>query len=264
MATDVNLNEDLWHLVTHGFIDIWKLPPHTIDGLQYLSHSFQTIFQRYLYRHVNLRSPHRARAFFRTLTIRPDLAEKILTLQFSFELQHCTQGFWLGFRGQLPRMTALQNLSITYSHQDEDCLHRILDHGNLAALLPPSVQTLHLKPLYQLIYQECCVSRDLEAWEEAFPDDGGPWCSSLWRLSLAQIPHFSELIVTTPVYVIWPPNSEQMTSVFNQWTAQLRKTKKPSSSLRKITINSAFADNCKRIREYRQNVEEVDSELRGG
>jgi hypothetical protein len=88
------------------------------------------------------------------LTIRPDLAEKILTLQFSFELQHCTQGFWLGFRSQLPRMTALQNLSITYSHQDEDCLHRILDHGNLAALLPPSVQTLHLKPLYQLIYQE--------------------------------------------------------------------------------------------------------------
>ncbi|KAJ7218165.1 hypothetical protein C8J57DRAFT_1254837 [Mycena rebaudengoi] len=94
-----------------------------------------------------------------------------------------------------------------------------------------------------------------DVWEEAFPEDQGPWCSTWWRLTLAEVPHFAHLIITTPLYVVWPPTSQQMTKIFHQWTAQLRKAKvASSSSLRTITINCAFEDEGQRTREYRKRL----------
>ncbi|KAJ7211555.1 hypothetical protein C8J57DRAFT_1539486 [Mycena rebaudengoi] len=257
MSKDIDLTEDLWHLVFREFTGIWQLSPRTIEELQTLSLLFKTIFQPYIYRHVNLRTPWHAVAFFRTLATRADLAPEIRTLQLSFELCDCSNDFWQGFRGQLPRMTALENLSLAYSHLDDDCLHRLLETGKLGDLLPPSAKTLHLKPVYQDIYEG----------GRGFPDDRGPWCSTLWRLTLAQIPHFSHFIVTTPVYIVWPPTSPRLTTVFAEWTAQLRKTKHRASSLCTITLNSGFEDNGKRTREYRVEFgvnKAEDPELGGG
>ncbi|KAJ7218746.1 hypothetical protein C8J57DRAFT_1254744 [Mycena rebaudengoi] len=143
------------------------------------------------------------------------------------------------FASQLPSMNALKNMSVMFSHQDPECLHRLLEMGQLSTLLPPTAETLHLKPLYENLFEARYGYPDV--WEEAFPEDQGPWCSTWWRLTLAES--------------VWPPTSQQMTKIFHQWTAQLRKAKvASSSSLRTITINCAFEDEGQRTREYRKRL----------
>jgi hypothetical protein len=61
--------------------------------------------------------------------------------------------FWLDFRRQLPSMNALKNMSVMFSHQDPECLHRLLEMGQLSTLLPPTAETLHLKPLYEKLFE---------------------------------------------------------------------------------------------------------------
>ncbi|KAJ7255689.1 hypothetical protein C8J57DRAFT_1517981 [Mycena rebaudengoi] len=217
--------DDIWRLLFTEYIPIWQLPGETAA----------------LYRHVNLKSERKALIFWSTLGSRQDLADTVETLQLSFSLEETGEGFWHGLRQHLPQMTKLTNFSLSYSLGDDDCLYRLIDKGDLAHTLPSTVDTLHLKPDYEKL-QEACLFHRAVLWEENFPEDQGPWWSTFWRLTLSQIPSFTHLIITTPVYIIWPPTHERMQNVFHQWTAQLRCSNSAHSSLCTITINSAYED----------------------
>ncbi|KAJ7639827.1 hypothetical protein DFH06DRAFT_1335490 [Mycena polygramma] len=193
--------------------DPFKAQAKDIVKLTALSTQFNDLFRPFMYRHVNLRTLGDAACFFSTVAneSHASLAVAVKTLQFSFDLdpsaaaplavppsQSAWTDFWAKFRRALPRLLHLKTLSVSYAYDDTFFLHRLVLEGDLADCLPNSVQTLHLKPLPYDIYN---VIED--------PDGAGPWDDPSWRLSIALIPHISTLIVSSSLYVVWPPTKKE-------------------------------------------------------
>ncbi|KAJ7673143.1 hypothetical protein DFH06DRAFT_1174620 [Mycena polygramma] len=237
---------DIWDSILHDYVDIKKdFTRKNVADLQYLCNDFCAIFRPYMYRHVNLRTPKDAITFFTTLHRRPYLAPCVLSLQFTFSLDpygdvpaEVWRGvhpypvpsrsdwklFWFRFRQALPSMTNLSSLAVSFSHDDDAMLFRLIRRGRVADSLPSSLKILHLRPIPDQYYDP---DKDLL--------DEGPWDKPAWRLHITQIPHIETLILTTPLYVVWPPSQEGLDETLAAWTAQFKHH--TSSSLSKIIIN---------------------------
>ncbi|KAJ7140271.1 hypothetical protein C8R43DRAFT_954989 [Mycena crocata] len=270
----ISVGEDIIRYIYDEHVGIYELSAENITNLLRVSPLFYQIFRPYTYRHVNLRRPSDAIAFF-SIVATPAyvvLAAAVQSLQLSFNLDKKTyEGpgpevqaylglwdfedmttstwgvFWTHFRAGMPRLSFLSALSISFSHDDNNVLGRLIkeNKGNLRNSLPPSVRKLHLKPV-----PEEYGNVDLELCGE------GPWDNTLWRLHLAQIPYIEELFITSPMYIVWPPTQSVVNDDIKQWTAQLRCSNvATSSTLQRIILNCGFGDEGGSVEEWDESVE---------
>ncbi|KAJ7708449.1 hypothetical protein B0H16DRAFT_1823324 [Mycena metata] len=138
--------------------------------------------------------------------------------------------FWEGFRSSLPLLVNLQTLNLSFDHRDRFFIRRFMEFGDLPHKLPPSVCTLHLKPLpgdYHFRNDQDLLSNTYF------------WDDEQWPYELRHIPHIHRFVLTTPTYVIWPPDNETYTDHLHGWTGRIRHT---NSQLREIVLNFGFGD----------------------
>ncbi|KAJ7677917.1 hypothetical protein DFH06DRAFT_1121476 [Mycena polygramma] len=251
---------EIWEKIIKCHWDPFKAKAKDIVKLTALSTQFNDLFRPFMYRHVNLRTLGDAACFFSTVAneSHASLAVAVKTLQFSFDLdpsaaaplavppsQSAWTDFWAKFRRALPRLLRLKTLSVSYAYDDTFFLHRLVLEGDLADYLPDSVQTLHLKPLHYDIYNVIEVY-DNNPFSSIFskghqdPDSAGPWDDPSWRLSIALIPHIHTLIVSSSLYVVWPPTEKEAELCLTACTAQLRHVSRPN--LKTIVVNCAYGN----------------------
>ncbi|KAJ7730896.1 hypothetical protein DFH07DRAFT_969014 [Mycena maculata] len=264
------LSFDIWNLIlTHALQrqdHYFLVDPDQPDiaNLQLVCFDFCAILRPLMYRHVNLCTLPAAKIFFATVVKNEHLAEAVHTLQLSFDTDPsgvvCSDGdsegsrssehsmtaiesevwstFWTSFRAALGKLIRLDVLSFSYEHSDLYFLQRLIEEGDLGRTLSSTVKRLHLKPIpddYSLNMEDLLV---VCAWDH-----------TSWRAQISRIPHISQLLLTTPCYVVWPPTDEALQICMSEWTSQFRHPE-CCSQLKEIIVNSGFGDWGRHIEDF--------------
>ncbi|KAJ7161783.1 hypothetical protein C8R43DRAFT_1123501 [Mycena crocata] len=279
-------------VIRHIYVEhvgMYELSATDLLALQRVSPLFYRIFRPYTYRYVNLRTPSDAIAFFSIVkSPRYDiLAEAVRSLQLSFNMDPETyedpgpeikadlglwafqemnaldwEAFWIHFREGLPKLSLLSTLSLSFSHDDDNILGRLVENGDLIHSLPSSVMKLHLKPVPEEYHHVELVRHFLRflflfltRMQELAGE--GPWDHPSWRSYLAQIPHIKEFFVTSPMYIVWPPTQDNLDRDIKYWTRALRRADVAvPSSLRRIILNCGFGDEGASLETWNEAEEE--------
>ncbi|KAJ7156479.1 hypothetical protein C8R43DRAFT_949345 [Mycena crocata] len=163
----ISVGEDIIQYIYNEHVSIYELSTKNITNFQQLLPLFYQIFRPYTYHHVNLRRPSDAIAFFSVVATLGYvvLANAVQSLQLSFNLNKKTYkgpgpevqaylglwdfedmttstwgAFWTHFRAGMSHLSFLSALSISFSHDDNNVLGRLIkeNKGNLCNSLPPS------------------------------------------------------------------------------------------------------------------------------